>query len=112
MSLALLTIDFPFSGPWGADLSDTCRDLADDIAREDGLIWKLWTEAPQSRRAGGVYLFADLRRAEHYRRKHLARLEAQGVRDVAVTTTLVNEDLSATTHGPLPSLARRPLSRS
>jgi hypothetical protein len=33
--------------------------LAGDIAAEDGLIWKIWTENRHEKRAGGIYLYCD-----------------------------------------------------
>lgn len=48
----LLQFDFAFDGPWGEDLQIACRDLADDIAAQPGLIWKLWVENRSAGRAG------------------------------------------------------------
>jgi hypothetical protein len=40
----LLQIDFPFQGPWGAEMSTTMQCLVVSIAQEPGLLWKIWTE--------------------------------------------------------------------
>ena len=34
-------------------------ELAESIADEPGLIWKIWTENAQESTAGGIYLFSD-----------------------------------------------------
>ncbi|NUZ07969.1 monooxygenase [Schlegelella sp. ID0723] len=103
MTLALLQIDFVFDGPWGDALADVCRELADDIAQEPGLRWKLWTEDPESARAGGVYLFDDRAAAAAYLTKHRARLAAFGVKDSDIVARVldVNPALSTRTRGPV-----------
>lgn len=97
----LLQFDFPFDGPFGAEMTTALSDLAQDIAVEDGLIWKIWTENEAERRAGGIYLFADPASAARYADKHKARLEGFGVRDIVARSFAVNADLSAITRAPL-----------
>lgn len=45
--------------PFGEEMSGAFKGLAEDIATEDGLLWKIWTENAETREAGGIYLFAD-----------------------------------------------------
>ncbi|WP_219215109.1 monooxygenase [Variovorax boronicumulans] len=97
----LLQFDFPFAGPWGAELGSAMNDLALDIAGEDGLLWKIWTENQAAGRAGGIYLFADAASAERYRTKHAARLQAFGVEGVVAHSFAVNAALTHITRGPL-----------
>ncbi len=101
MSPILLQIEFAFNGPWGAALAEACTGLADDIAGEPGLRWKLWTEDATGGRAGGAYLFDDRAAAERYLRKHVERLQAFGVQDVDARFFDVNPTLSERTRGPL-----------
>lgn len=101
MGNMVLQFDFPFDGPWGAEMTQALEGLARDIAGEDGLIWKIWTENRDERRAGGIYLFRDAASAARYRDKHLERLAAFGIRDVAARTFAVNGPLSAITHAPI-----------
>ena len=61
----LLQVDFPYSGPWGDEMSVAMRDLAQSIAQEPGLLWKIWTESQTTGEAGGVYLFDDRASAEN-----------------------------------------------
>nr|WP_019863881.1 YdhR family protein [Mesorhizobium loti] len=51
----LLVFEFEFPGPWGEEMARALYGLALDIAQEPGLIWKVWTEAPDRGVAGGVY---------------------------------------------------------
>lgn len=101
MSTTLLQFDFPFAGPWGAAMTAALGDLAKDIAGEQGLIWKIWTENEGERRAGGIYLFADPQSAERYRQKHEQRLAAFGIKGIVARTFAVNASLSQITRGPL-----------
>jgi hypothetical protein len=101
MTVTVLEFDFPYSGPWGAEMAKSLESLAKDIAGEPDLLWKVWTENQANGRAGGVYLFADESSAEHYRAKHSERLASFGVRDIAVRSFSVNAALSAITKAPL-----------
>ncbi|MBJ2151113.1 MULTISPECIES: monooxygenase [Paracoccaceae] len=101
MSVTLLQFDFPFTGPWGAGMTAAMEDLAQDIAGEPGLLWKIWTENQDSGRAGGVYLFASADAAEAYRVKHSARLAAFGITGIVAHAFAVNDALSAITRAPL-----------
>lgn len=93
----LLSIDFPYSGPWGGEMSRAFDGLARDIAAESGLLWKVWTENRELGRAGGVYLFADGQAREAYLAKHTARLKAFGIEGIAVQRFEANPQLSAIT---------------
>ena len=77
------------------------RGLAESIAQEPGLIWKIWTENPLTREAGGIYLFADRASAEAYLAMHTARLKSFGITPVNGKIFAVNEALSAIDRAPL-----------
>lgn len=97
----LLVFEFPSTGPLGADAEAAYAELAADIAGQDGLIWKVWTEDPQREVAGGVYLFADEASAQAYVEKHTARLAGFGITDITATSYEVNEGLSRIDHAVL-----------
>ena len=97
----LLQLDFPFPGPFGAELATMVRGLADSIAKEPGMIWKIWTESETEKRAGGVYLFEDEATLQAYLEMHSERLQAFGVTDLRAMVFDVNTELSAITRGPL-----------
>lgn len=101
MTHKLLQIDFQFDGPWGGELAAALGGLAQDIAAEEGLVWKLWTENPAERRAGGIYVFGDEVSRGRYLAKHTKRLAAFGVRDLVARAFDVNAPLAALTRGPL-----------
>ncbi len=91
----LLQVDFPHNGPFGDELTALMSDLAKDIATEQGLISKLWTENEADKEAGGIYLFDNEQDAQRYMKKHTARLEAFGYTDIRGKIFTVNEALSA-----------------
>lgn len=99
--MILVQFDFPFAGPWGREMAAAMADLAADIAAEPGLRWKIWTEAPEEGRAGGLYLFESRAEAEAYRDKHAARLEGFGITGIRALILDVNAGLSAITRAPL-----------
>ena len=97
----LLQVDFPYGGPWGDAMSEAMRGLAESIAGEPGLIWKIWTENPATQEAGGIYLFADRESAEAYLAMHTARLKSFGIPQVNGKLFEINGDLSAIDRAPL-----------
>ncbi len=101
MAHTLIQFDFPYSGPWGDEMTAAMGDLARDIATEDGLVWKVWTENRDEGRAGGVYVFTTRAAAEAYRDKHSERLAAFGITGINALIFDVNEALSEITRAPL-----------
>ena len=97
----LLQLDFDFHGPWGESMTQAMRELAESIAEEPGLIWKIWTENQQTQEAGGIYLFADRESAEAYLAMHTARLKSFGVPHVNAKLFSVNTGLSGIDRGPV-----------
>jgi len=97
----LLIMDFPARPPGGPEQSAGLRALAESIAGEAGLIWKIWTESAEGKRAGGIYLFANEAAARAYHTMHEARLAAQGIGPVRAEYRGVNAGLTALTRGPV-----------
>ena len=77
------------------------QELAQSIAREPGLIWKLWTENRNTGEAGGIYLFTDQPSAEAYLAMHSRRLKEFGIPTVNAKLFAVNEALSLIDRAPL-----------
>ncbi len=93
----LLQIDFPYSGPFGDEFFTAMQELAEDIATEEGLISKIWTENEETQEAGGIYVFDNLDDANRYLAKHTQRLESFGFTDIKAKTFKINEELSKIT---------------
>ncbi|MBV5321934.1 MAG: monooxygenase [Sulfuricurvum sp.] len=90
----LLQIDFPYTGPFGDEMTEAFSPLASSIAQEKGLIWKIWTENREMNESGGIYLFEDTVSAEEYLKMHTARLESFGVQGIRAKLFEVNIPLS------------------
>lgn len=97
----VLQIDFPYNGPFGAEMEAAFSPLAESIAQESGLIWKMWTENSETNEAGGIYLFEDKPSAEAYLKMHTARLESFGVQGIRSKLFTLNEPLSLITRAVL-----------
>lgn len=93
----LLQVDFPFTGPFGEEMTKALGDLAQSITQEPGFIWKIWTESQDLNEAGGIYLFESEATAEAYLAMHTARLKQLGVTEVRGRIYDVNADLSKIT---------------
>ena len=100
--MIVLQIDFPSSGPFGAEMTQAFTPLAQDIAQEPGLIWKIWTENAAEHTAGGIYLFSDEASALAYLHKHTARLESFGLSNIRSKLFTANLALSAINHFSVP----------
>ncbi|HEX8138904.1 MAG TPA: monooxygenase [Pyrinomonadaceae bacterium] len=101
MALKLLQMDYPFSGPWGAEMAEEYAGLAGRIAEVPGLICKVWTENRASGEAGGIYLFEDEASLDAYLVPKLERMKAFGIKDIRARKFDVNEPLTRITRGRL-----------
>lgn len=90
----ILQVDFPHAGPFKKEFTAAFTDLAKDIATEEGLIWKIWTENEETKEGGGIYLFDNLADAKRYLDKHTKRLESFGYSNIRGKIFNVNEALS------------------
>ncbi len=94
-------MDFPARGDGGPEQQAALRALAESIANEPGLVWKIWTEDRAGGRAGGIYLFASLAEARAYHAMHAARLTEQGIGPIRAEYRHANTALSAITRAPI-----------
>lgn len=99
--MKLVQFDFPYLGPFGAEMAEALNGLAQSIAGEPGLIWKIWIENAETGEAGGIYLFTDEQSARSYMAKHEARLREFGIADIRAKIFDVNESLSKLTKAEL-----------
>lgn len=97
----LLQVDFKMEGPFGDEMAEAFSDLARSITKEEGFIWKIWTENPQKNESGGIYLFETKEEAEKYLVMHSKRLGGFGITDINAKIFAVNPKLTEMTKGPL-----------
>ncbi len=90
----LLQLHFDFNGPFGDEMAEQLKPLAESINQEPGFLWKVWTESEKNHEAGGIYLFTNEKSALAYLDKHTARLKHLGVNEVIAKVFDVNTSLS------------------
>jgi len=95
----ILQVDFPFEGPFGEGLASEFRGLAESITNEKGFLWKIWTENPETKEAGGIYVFETKEDAENYLTMHTDRLNGFGIAPIRSRIFQINEPLTAVTRG-------------
>ncbi|TCW24611.1 monooxygenase [Dietzia cinnamea] len=98
----VLQVNFPMRGPWGAEMAEAFRGLAESINTEPGFLWKVWIEDESAGRSGGIYLFDTRENAEAYVAMHTERLAGFGITEVSATFSDVNEPLSTLNRARLP----------
>lgn len=99
--MKLLQVDFDYEGPMGEEMSKALVELAESINKEEGLIWKIWTENQAQKLGGGIYLFATEKNAQDYLEMHANRLKAMGVIEVRGIIFDVNLPLTSINQGPV-----------
>ncbi|MEH7226343.1 monooxygenase [Bacillus sp. JJ1566] len=97
----VLQVDFKMDGPFGEEMATAFTDLAKSINEEPGFIWKIWTENPEAKEAGGIYLFETKDSAEKYLDMHTKRLGGFGINDVNGKIFAINSKLTEITKGPV-----------
>jgi len=77
------------------------KQLAESIAKEEGVIWKIWTYEKGTNHFGSTYLFKNLEYLNKYREMHIKRLNAIGITDITDYTFDIFEDLSKIDNAPI-----------
>ena len=97
----VLQVDFKMNGPWGDEMAEGFSNLAKSINEEEGFMWKIWTESPETNEAGGIYIFETKETAQKYIEMHSKRLAGFGIIDVNAKIFAINSKLTEITNGPL-----------
>jgi hypothetical protein len=97
----VLQVDFTMNGPFGEEMAAEFSGLAHSINEEEGFMWKIWTESPESNVAGGIYIFETKETAEKYLEMHTKRLAGFGITDVNAKILAINSKLTKITNGPV-----------
>jgi hypothetical protein len=97
----VLQVDFSMRGPFGDEMAEAFSDLAKSINEEEGLMWKIWTESPETNEAGGIYIFETKETAKKYMDMHSKRLTGFGITDVNAKIFAINTRLTEITKGPV-----------
>lgn len=97
----ILQVDFKMDGPFGDEMAQAFKGLAESINEEPGMLWKIWTEDAEAGEAGGIYLFESKETAAAYLDMHSKRLNSFGITDIRGKIFAVNEALSKINQGPI-----------
>ena len=97
----ILQMDFMLDGSFGDEMAEAFSDLAKSINKEEGFIWKIWTENREAKEAGGIYMFDSKESAEKYQTKHTERLKGFGINSVNGKIFEVNYQLTQINNGPI-----------
>lgn len=95
----ILQVDFKMDGPFGDEMAEAFTELAKSINEEEGFLWKIWTENPETKEAGGIYLFQTKETAEKYVDMHTNRLAGFGISPVHAKIFEVNSALTEINKG-------------
>ncbi len=94
-------IHLKVDGPPNAEMQKSMQQLAESIAEEPGVLWKIWTYEEGTNHIGSTYLFKDLEHLQRYKTMHIKRLHAIGITDITDHIFDIMEDLSKITKAPL-----------
>lgn len=97
----ILQVDFKMDGPFGDEMAVAFSDLAKSINEEQGFLWKIWTENPEEKIAGGIYAFETKETAQQYLDMHTKRLGGFGINEVNAKILAINPKLTEITKGPV-----------
>lgn len=97
--VTILQVDFPLNGPFGNEMAEQFKDLAESINHEPGFLWKIWTENESEQETGGIYAFDNKTHANQYLEMHSQRIKSMGVPYVNAKIFDVNESLTKINKG-------------
>lgn len=104
-TLKIWDLHLTYDGPITEEFLAGTKQLAESIAEEPGVIWKIWTVEPGTNHYGSTYLFRSLEHLETYKAMHVKRLNALGIVITADHIFDIMEDVSAINNAPLGTAA-------
>lgn len=95
-----MQLDFKINGPFKVIMSQEFQELAEEISLQEGLLWKIWTENEDEKRAGGWYAFESHAALMNFKNIHDQRLEGFGITEIRCQILEANVPLSVITKFP------------
>lgn len=90
-----------YDGPITQEFMNGNKQLAESIAEEEGVVWKIWTYEEGTNHYGSTYLFKNLDYLKKYKEMHINRLNAIGITDITDYIFDIFEDLSKIDNAPI-----------
>ena len=102
MAQKILQLNFRFNVT-ADQYTAAVSELAENYAKLDGLLWKVWIINETRKEAGGIYLFDDQSSLDDYLKGPLAAgvTSHPALADFSIRQFDVMPDLSAITRGPI-----------
>ncbi len=100
-TLKIWDLHMSYDGPVSDEFLAGARQLAESIANEAGVVWKIWTVEEGTTHFGSTYLFKNQAYLEAYKAMHVPRLNEIGVKVTEDHIFDIMEDLSAINNAPL-----------
>jgi len=100
-TLKIWDLHMTYDGSMSDEFLAAAKGLAESIAKEPGVIWKIWTHEEGTNHFGSTYLFADVGSLERYKAMHVKRLSNLGIGVTKDYVFDIMEDLSAINNAPL-----------
>ncbi len=99
--LKIWDLHMKYDGPITDEFLAKTKELAESIAKEPGVIWKIWTIEEGTTHYGSTYLFKNREYLEAYKAMHSKRLEALGIEITTDHIFDIMEDVSHINNAPL-----------
>ena len=99
--LKIWDLHMTYDAPITEEFLAGAKQLAESIAEEPGVIWKIWTLEEGTNHYGSTYLFRNIEYLEAYKAMHLKRLQSIGITVTADHVFDIMEDVSAINNAPL-----------
>jgi hypothetical protein len=108
VKLLQINIDHAITPEQFAAGAEDTKEFARTVAKQPGLMWKIWIGDEKRSEVGGVYLFESEKAAQDFLKGPIfAQIKANpGFRQVNAKLFDVNEECSAITRAPLPQTAK------
>lgn len=100
-TLKIWDLHMTYDGPITEEFLAGTKELAESIADEPGIIWKIWTMEEGTTHFGSTYLFRNKEYLETYRAMHMKRLDSFGITVIADHIFDIMEDVSRINNAPL-----------
>lgn len=100
-TLKIWDLHMAYDGPITEEFLAATKQLAESIAKEPGVVWKIWTVEGGTNHYGSTYLFRNRESLETYKAMHLKRLSALGITVTADHIFDIMEEVSAINNAPL-----------
>lgn len=100
-TLKIWDLHMTYLGPIDDEFLAGTRQLAESIANEPGVIWKIWTVEEGTNRFGSAYLFRNREYLDAYKAMHMKRLADFGIVVVSEHVFDLMETECTVTRAPL-----------